>query len=72
MDWWINPWAIAFMFCVAFLVILREWFIAHHIIDKQKKQIEKEMKEERDSHFWEIDALQSEIKNYKRRLGINE
>lgn len=72
MDWWSNPWAISFMFAVAFFVMLKEWFVAHDIIDRLRDKYKDDLNSAKAAHFWEVNELEAEIKDYKRRLGIND
>jgi len=70
MDWWSNSWALVYMLTIGFFFITRELIKSYRIIDRLKDKYKNDLKEEKDLHFWEVDKLQNEIKDYKRRLGI--
>lgn len=71
MDFWTNSYVWIFIFATAFLVVLKEWFTAHDIIDRLMWECNQTIKKMKHKHWEEITRLESENQNYKRRLGID-
>lgn len=69
MDFWSSPYVWVFLFAMAFLVILKEWFAAHYIIDKRKKEHREYIELMRMEHWEIVTELEKENEDLKRRLG---
>ena len=69
MDWWTNSGAWIFMFVIAFLVILKEWFKAQDIIDRLRAEHSKFAKEMRLKHWEIVTDLEWENQDLKEKLG---
>ena len=69
MNFWSSPYVWVFLFAMAFLVILKEWFTAHYIIDKRREEHREYIKLMRMKHWEIVTELEKENEDLKRRLG---
>lgn len=69
MDWWSKPGVWIFIFALAFLIMLKEWFKAHDLISKIKKESDEFANKMKTTHWDIVNKLEAENLDLKRRLG---